>query len=818
MKNIIALLSAVSVILPPAANAASTAYSPAFTVDTRQLQLTGLSISGPPSVPWGSGAAYTATLTLQGGVTRDVTFECEWSVKGGPKVENFWEMPVMNGNVLDAKVASPTPVQISASFLGNTGRIPSAPLAVTVTESNGMNIGMSFLHPSTSTPHYIGFSGGQHGWRVVAEASGLAAMKTGVTFVWKLDGVQVGTGKILDKEIVGQPGTHELSVTATDSEGRVGQAFVHLVCSAPPGAGEPQTGISALDPGDGEVLDEQEGWFSFDPAKKANGLIILTHGLRGTGTDGWLKSMAAAIRQRLDDLGRPANIAIFGWGGPEAGYKSDPSKAWGYDAWSSKQRARDPGLVRDYAILTSDIAMNMVGDFILLRDDAQEMGVELANWIRKEVRKGNISTSAPLHLIGHSAGGFVMGECGWQVKSSFGNSRVTMLDTPFPFYHHLYNFPNPGRLDRYVSSAFGTLNYPGTLLASMDTSFRTYQSVGGGLWASELEHSYSHQWYFGTVSGATAGSEGFGLSPILSTGSAARSLLLAQGMSASQEMSALEDGGEESTSPLAGFSTFGNVSSNGGAHVLAEGTSQNAGLVISGYQFPPGTAALRFSFQFTSAGDGDFLSVFFGNSTILFTGKDMELTREEPVTVDVPVEFLAGQVNDLVFRLVSRGQSNAVIELKDIQAVIIEDIDQDGLSNAEEAAMGTSAAMADTDLDGLDDWEEIHIYQTDPLSWDTDGDGKSDGDEVSADTDPKDPNSHFSVSSVWVENDRLHLKWMSTPTRGYRVQRSISPGFEAFDVIAAGIVGQHGTTDFADPATPADLKAIFYRIQLEPTP
>lgn len=42
----------------------------------------------------------------------------------------------------------------------------------------------------------------------------------------------------------------------------------------------------------------------------------------------------------------------------------------------------------------------------------------------------------------------------------------------------------------------------------------------------------------------------------------------------------------------------------------------------------------------------------------------------------------------------------------------------------------------DTDSDGLNDFEELYTYQTSPYIADSDSDGKSDADEVSADTDP----------------------------------------------------------------------------------
>jgi hypothetical protein len=42
----------------------------------------------------------------------------------------------------------------------------------------------------------------------------------------------------------------------------------------------------------------------------------------------------------------------------------------------------------------------------------------------------------------------------------------------------------------------------------------------------------------------------------------------------------------------------------------------------------------------------------------------------------------------------------------------------------------------DSDNDGLSDYDEIHVYGTDPYKADTDGDGRSDGEEVLAGTDP----------------------------------------------------------------------------------
>ncbi|MDD3543764.1 MAG: outer membrane beta-barrel protein [Kiritimatiellae bacterium] len=67
------------------------------------------------------------------------------------------------------------------------------------------------------------------------------------------------------------------------------------------------------------------------------------------------------------------------------------------------------------------------------------------------------------------------------------------------------------------------------------------------------------------------------------------------------------------------------------------------------------------------------------------------------------------------------------------------DSDGDGLTDEEEAKLGTDPFKADTDGDGLTDYDEVKVYKTDPLNPDTDFDGLSDGDEVKKyKTDPLD--------------------------------------------------------------------------------
>lgn len=67
----------------------------------------------------------------------------------------------------------------------------------------------------------------------------------------------------------------------------------------------------------------------------------------------------------------------------------------------------------------------------------------------------------------------------------------------------------------------------------------------------------------------------------------------------------------------------------------------------------------------------------------------------------------------------------------------VKDDDGDGLTNAEEAEIGSDPLSADTDGDGLTDLEEFGMG-TSLVNEDSDGDGYLDGDEVASGSDPND--------------------------------------------------------------------------------
>ncbi len=60
----------------------------------------------------------------------------------------------------------------------------------------------------------------------------------------------------------------------------------------------------------------------------------------------------------------------------------------------------------------------------------------------------------------------------------------------------------------------------------------------------------------------------------------------------------------------------------------------------------------------------------------------------------------------------------------------LKDSDLDGLTDEEEMQLGTDPHHADTDKDGLSDYDEVRVYHTNPLNPDTDFDALKDGPEV----------------------------------------------------------------------------------------
>lgn len=107
------------------------------------------------------------------------------------------------------------------------------------------------------------------------------------------------------------------------------------------------------------------------------------------------------------------------------------------------------------------------------------------------------------------------------------------------------------------------------------------------------------------------------------------------------------------------------------------------------------------------------------------------------------------------------------------------DSDGDGLSNTEEIRRKTDPLKFDTDNDGLTDYEEINTYGTDPLNPDTDSDGINDGDELHIGLNPSNPATHGTPDGQYtvrqtIPADSSTFNKINTENSPYRLSTDLT--------------------------------------------
>lgn len=795
----------------PAPLAANSADSSNITVDTRDLTIGTLVITGPANIVPFQNTQCTALLD---GV--DVSSRCSWPQPKSSRVFDGWyQYPSFNAvGLLDPNASQPgDTIQISATFAEPGGDTRTASKIVTIGTGSGLYFGIN------QNVVYQGPAGAQFEWNVSVSAGGLAAKQPGVTFTWFLDGILKGTGKTLSWTTTSRPGTRMLRLTASDGQGNSGEQSASLVFPAP-SPGEPGQRWDVWRKKGVSLTNENGEPATPDPAKKPNGLIVVSHGLRSSPYHSWIQNMAGGIKNRLSGSSQP-NVLVFGWESA-----ANPGSLQGTAAERLEVVASSLGFSESTVrkvFPSSTAAVDYLVDILTVRSAAEDEGRKLAEWIQKEESLGNVSKTARIHLIGHSAGGFVMGECYVQLRAKgFNVQRVTMLDTPMLEPRHVAA-GDPAVIERYVSSAFGYYcpgidmfgalpAPPWTVPINLKPDSTWYRRFDIGSWRYRINqldaHSASHEWYSGTVISSTP-LEGFQLSPFI-TGAAP----IPPPAPAPPNPGPQDDGPQPTPLPPAtidGFSTFGTVTGGGSPYTLTE--NSNAGLKKA-MTLSPDADRLTFEYQFTSPGDGDYLVVFFGDSPPLFVASPTDSNTNGPATAEISLKPHAGQTGDLVIKLVAQDAADAVVTVGNILLTLDDDLDGDGITGANEIAAGTDPRFADTDGDGLDDPTELNITGTSPVLPDSDGDGADDGDEVAAGTNPSDVSSKFAVKSSVKAAANFTIFWSSVAGKTYRIIRSDDPGFASFDVIAAGITASPPEQFHVDSggATPSRR---FYRVELE---
>jgi len=759
---------------------------------------------GPTALNPRDSAEFMCAVTFAGGGSVDVSHLATWEVIAGASPGTGFV-----GNRLyisDQQVTGQ--LQIQARFLFPSGTRTSP--------VRNVSIGSLLRLSISQDPSPAG---------VVSLRATASGGPSPFVFNWDLNGdgeFDDATGTEAEFNVAVGSGRWRAGAQVTDANLNVVSAYRVGTSEKSPVPNQPTTSEPRYDVGDGVLVSTDGSPYTFLTDRTEKGLIVIVHGLRHDETEPWMRQMGNAIGTRLDE-GTP-NIALYGWGH----YAKDPGEL-PKEGLGLLRAVTEIGSVLgvvpppfNYADKVA-VASDQLIDIYYVRKIALSVGQSLANWIFLESRGANpnIDRTKPIHLIGHSAGGFVVGECARYLETiGIPVDRITLLDTPFPEITHIgagsTYYPNLGHVDQVISSVYGlaAISEAGRLThgkTSHPYHHRTLlESLNSPKTAFNTGHSLAISWYTDeTILRSSA--SGFYFSPFLNG-----PIIPRGGLGTGEQFApaALVTGVEEISNdePIIGFETFGEVSQSGSIWTLTE--QADAG-IWKNLTIPIGAESLKFTFQFPATGDGDFIAVRFGDASDLFYGQDLPISRENALPVEISLAGLQGESGVLSITLVSRNAPNAVATISEVRFGMNDDIDGDGLSNETEENLGSNPLLTDSDGDGLDDRYEVEVYGTNPALADTDGDGSDDSAEMKAGTSATDPGSVFRITRMTLNSDgSVALFWIGRAGRTYSVHRSREIGSGDSDTIASGVAGVDGIISHNDSGAES-ANRYFYWVQVE---
>jgi pimeloyl-ACP methyl ester carboxylesterase len=207
------------------------------------------------------------------------------------------------------------------------------------------------------------------------------------------------------------------------------------------------------------LLDRDDQPFFNPTADEAKGgIIVLVHGLYGRGfvsgnpaedERNWMKPCAAQIKTRLHN--NSAAICLVDW--------STAAVPWQF-----------------YNI---GVGRNLIGDIPAIRAQAYVVGDVVAFKLAGIIVKNKLNTPGPvpIHLVGHSAGGFVVARVARRlselglVPNDPRLRHVTILDTPEPDDQIYQDLPKLWPADFYLTS-YGVSSYPYRKVLDLEKKLR----------------------------------------------------------------------------------------------------------------------------------------------------------------------------------------------------------------------------------------------------------------------------------------------------------------------------------------------------------
>ncbi len=267
--------------------------------------------------------------------------------------------------------------------------------------------------------------------------------------------------------------------------------------------------LSRLRMEDGRLVSSptSKAW-DIDPARAEKGLIVIAHGLHDgvdfsgkRGKDAhWMTLMQETLNQHLGE--NMPDVCLVDWhmAAIPAAFSGDGLQAIEANAVGKSIPTLPQAWLQDVAAI---------------RPQAEQIGDLVGYKIARAIRTGKLRRDRPVHLIGHSAGGFVVLHAAMVLKQlglAPDDLRVTMLDTPMPVAANLLAVLEDIPVDYYCTSSFAS----GVPAAGFHKNFTRFDIKPPATVDSYLgAHSYAYQWFTQSITQESA--QGFGRSPFART-------------------------------------------------------------------------------------------------------------------------------------------------------------------------------------------------------------------------------------------------------------------------------------------------------------